>query len=115
VFLLRDRAIHGLEVAAANRSGGTEAVIAQKIQECLIAVLRAHVSVRVADANMVQSHHTNYGPRPSGDVYAVSVAFVGINVSGKVEPWPGTFAKVFDQAFGDKHLSWKCFHRSTVA
>src|ERR1017187_3235924 len=33
----------------------------------------------------------------------------------KVEPWPDTFAKVFDRVFGRKHLSWKCFGRSSLA
>jgi hypothetical protein len=32
----------------------------------------------------------------------------------RVEPWPETFAKVFDRVFGTKHLSWKCFRRSAV-
>jgi hypothetical protein len=33
----------------------------------------------------------------------------------KVQPWPDTFAKVFDRVFGVRHLSWKCFWRSCVA
>jgi len=33
----------------------------------------------------------------------------------KVQPWPETFAKVFDRVFGVRHLSWKCFWRSCVA
>jgi hypothetical protein len=33
----------------------------------------------------------------------------------KMQPWPGTFAKVFDRVFGTKHLSWKCLWRSTIA
>ena len=33
----------------------------------------------------------------------------------QIEPWPDTFAKIFDRAFGDKHLSWKCFGRSCLA
>src|ERR1035441_7523275 len=33
-------------------------------------------------------------------------------VGPKVEPWPETFAKVFDRVFGTKHLSWKCFWAS---
>src|SRR4051812_21278960 len=28
--------------------------------------------------------------------------------------WPDTFAKVFDRAFGEKHLSWRCFGLSSV-
>jgi len=27
--------------------------------------------------------------------------------------WPGTCATIFDRVFGEKHLSWKCFLRST--
>jgi hypothetical protein len=33
----------------------------------------------------------------------------------KVQPWPDTFAKVFDRVFGTKHLSWRCFKRSCLA
>lgn len=33
----------------------------------------------------------------------------------EAEPWPETFAKVFDRVFGYKHLSWKCFWRSSLA
>ncbi len=29
--------------------------------------------------------------------------------------WPGQFIKIFDAVFGEKHLSWKCFFRSSVA
>lgn len=29
--------------------------------------------------------------------------------------WPSTFARVFDHIFGEKHLSWKCFFRSSIA
>ena len=36
-------------------------------------------------------------------------------VADDAENWPGTFAKVFDRVFGEKHLSWKCFWRSCVA
>ena len=32
-----------------------------------------------------------------------------------IERWPETFARMFDRVFGTKHLSWKCFLRSTVA
>src|ERR1035437_7604901 len=36
-------------------------------------------------------------------------------VGPKVQPWPDTFAKVFDRVFGTKHLSLKCFLRSYCA
>jgi len=32
-----------------------------------------------------------------------------------VENWPGQFAAVFDRIFGEKHLSWRCFRRSSMA
>lgn len=32
-----------------------------------------------------------------------------------VSNWPKTFAAVFDQLFGERHLSWRCFRRSCVA
>jgi|ERR1017187_8695516 hypothetical protein len=36
-------------------------------------------------------------------------------LSPSFQNWPDTFAKVFDQVFGKRHLSWKCFDRSTTA
>ena len=33
----------------------------------------------------------------------------------KAEPWPETFAKIFDRVFGDRHFTWKCFLRSWLA
>ena len=33
----------------------------------------------------------------------------------RVERWANTFAKIFDQVFGRRHLSWSCFGRSAVA
>lgn len=45
----------------------------------------------------------------------VAVWLLGVKVGVKVEPWPDTFAKVFDRVFGEKHLSWKCFRRSCIA
>jgi hypothetical protein len=45
----------------------------------------------------------------------IAVWLLGVKVGQKVEPWPETFAKVFDRVFGTKHLSWKCFCRSSIA
>jgi hypothetical protein len=45
----------------------------------------------------------------------IAVWLVGVEVGEKVQPWPNTFAKVFDRVFGDKHLSWRCFWRSILA
>jgi len=45
----------------------------------------------------------------------IAVWLLGVKVGQKVEPWPDTFAKVFDRVFGTKHLSWKCFWRSFLA
>ncbi len=39
----------------------------------------------------------------------------GVEAGRKLEPWPGTFARIFDRVFGTKHLSWKCLYRSVVA
>jgi len=36
-------------------------------------------------------------------------------IADEVAGWPDTFAKVFDRVFGTKHLSWRCFLRSTLA
>jgi hypothetical protein len=44
----------------------------------------------------------------------IAVWLLGVKVGQRVEPWPDTFAKVFDRVFGTKHLSWKCFWRSCV-
>jgi hypothetical protein len=32
-----------------------------------------------------------------------------------VRNWPSTFAAMFDRVFGDTHLNWRCFWRSTIA
>src|ERR1039457_6711472 len=45
----------------------------------------------------------------------IAVWLLGVKVGQKVEPWPDTFAEVFDRVFGKKHLSWKCFLRSSIA
>src|ERR1017187_4732277 len=45
----------------------------------------------------------------------IAVWLLGVKVGQKVEPWPDTFARVFDRVFGTKHLSWKCFWRSFLA
>jgi hypothetical protein len=33
----------------------------------------------------------------------------------KAEPWPKTFASLFERVFGKRHFSWKCFWRSWLA
>jgi len=33
----------------------------------------------------------------------------------KITRWPDQFAQLFDSVFGEKHLSWKCFFRSSIA
>ncbi len=45
----------------------------------------------------------------------IAVWLLGVKVGQKVEPWPETFAKVFDRVFGTKHLSWSFFMRSFLA
>jgi hypothetical protein len=45
----------------------------------------------------------------------LAVWLLGVKVGQKFEPWPETFAKVFDRVFGTKHLSWRCFATSAVA
>src|SRR6266849_3926469 len=47
--------------------------------------------------------------------FEIAVWLVGVKVGQKVEPWPETFANIFDRVFGMKHLSWKCFCRSCLA
>jgi hypothetical protein len=46
--------------------------------------------------------------------FEIAVWLVGVNVGKTVEPWPDTFAKMFDRVFGTKHLSWRCFMRSCL-
>jgi hypothetical protein len=42
----------------------------------------------------------------------IAVWLVGRKKFGpKLQPWPQTFAKVFDRVFGKRHLSWRCFWR----
>jgi hypothetical protein len=45
----------------------------------------------------------------------IAVWLLGVKVGQKVEPWPDTFAKMFDRVFGEKHWSLKCFWRSCIA
>jgi hypothetical protein len=45
----------------------------------------------------------------------IAVWLLGARLGETVEPWPDTFAMVFDRVFGTKHLSWKCFWRSCLA
>jgi hypothetical protein len=45
----------------------------------------------------------------------IAVWLLGVKVGQKMEPWPETFAKVFDRVFGAKHISWRCFYRSAIA
>jgi hypothetical protein len=47
--------------------------------------------------------------------FEIAVWLVGVEAGKKLEPWPETFAKVFDRVFGEKHLSWTCFGRSCLA
>jgi|GEM_PF-2918978 len=44
----------------------------------------------------------------------IAVWLLDIKTGPKVEPWPETFAKVFDRVFGTEHLSWQCLLRSFV-
>jgi len=45
----------------------------------------------------------------------IALWLLEVKVGEKVEPWPDTFAKVFDRVFGTKHFSLRCFWRSCVA
>lgn len=46
--------------------------------------------------------------------FAIAVWLVGVSAGRIIEPWPDTFARIFDRVFGQKHLSWKCFSRSCL-
>jgi len=46
----------------------------------------------------------------------IAIWLVGRKKFGpKVQPWPETFARLFDRVFGTRHLSWKCFWRCCLA
>ena len=45
----------------------------------------------------------------------IAVWLLGVKVGQKMEPWPETFARIFNRVFGAKHLSWRCFSRSAIA
>src|ERR1017187_6035012 len=45
----------------------------------------------------------------------IAVWLLGGKVGGpKVQPWPDTFAKVFDRVFGSRHISVRCFGLSAL-
>lgn len=37
------------------------------------------------------------------------------NPTAENSKWPGQFISIFDSVFGEKHLSWRCFFRSSIA
>ena len=45
----------------------------------------------------------------------IAVWLLGLKVAEKVEPWPGTFATMFDRVFGKRFRSWRCFFSSSIA
>src|SRR5450432_3741568 len=45
----------------------------------------------------------------------IAVWLLGVKVGQKAQPWPETFATVFDRVFGERILSWKCFSRACLA
>jgi hypothetical protein len=45
----------------------------------------------------------------------IAVWLLDAKIEHLIEPWPRTFARVFDQAFGKHHFSWQCFKRSCLA
>jgi hypothetical protein len=45
----------------------------------------------------------------------IAVWILGVKIGHAVDPWPDTFAKIFDRVFGTQHMSWKCFTRSAIA
>jgi hypothetical protein len=45
----------------------------------------------------------------------IAVWLLGVKPFGpKMEPWPGTFAKLFDRLFGHRPFSFLCFRRSAL-
>jgi hypothetical protein len=46
---------------------------------------------------------------------AISNWLKNSNLGGELANWPTAFVSVFDSIFGKKHLSWRCFFRSSIA
>jgi hypothetical protein len=46
---------------------------------------------------------------------SIAVWLLDAKVERLIEPWPRTVARVFDQVFGKRHISWQCFKRSCLA
>jgi hypothetical protein len=46
--------------------------------------------------------------------FELAVWLVGVNTSHRVAGWSDTCTKIFDQVFGVKYLSWKCFIMSAL-
>jgi len=45
----------------------------------------------------------------------IAVWLLDTKVERLIEPWPRTVARIFDQVFGKRHISWQCFKRSCLA
>ena len=46
---------------------------------------------------------------------AISTWLRNIDIAEALGNWPAQFAHVFDAVFGERHLSWRCFYRSSIA
>jgi len=46
---------------------------------------------------------------------AVSKWLQNIELEKDAPNWPATFASLFDRVFTERHFSWKCFRRSSIA
>ena len=44
--------------------------------------------------------------------FEIAVWLIGVEAGKRVEPWPATFASVFQRAFGVVHFSFRCAIRS---
>jgi hypothetical protein len=45
----------------------------------------------------------------------IAVWLLGVKVGQKLEPWPETFAKLFDRVFGREKVSWRFVFRASLA
>lgn len=52
---------------------------------------------------------------PGKTIAEISDWLLGVSLGETLRTWPGTFAKLFDRVFGERHLSWHCFLRSCLA
>lgn len=44
----------------------------------------------------------------------IAIWLLGVKIGRQFEPWPETFARIFDRIFGSRHISFTCLSRSAL-